>query len=158
MAFHDSSEVRFAGYVAALVGVIGHADRATPLRDYCTGLLMPAERKSVEPMAAITAPARVAAQHQSLLHFVGQSAWSDEAILTRARELTLPALPPISFPGRPERWWGDEALKAEADAPQATLEQRHQAAGHVLTLHRRGFFSAGALFLIASPSPVETAQ
>src|SRR4051794_4427420 len=56
MASHDSSEVRFAVYVAALTGVIGHADRATPLRDYCTGLLMPAERKSVEPMAAITAP------------------------------------------------------------------------------------------------------
>jgi SRSO17 transposase len=52
MASHDSSEVRFAAYVAALVGVIGHADRATPLRDYCTGLLMPAARKSVEPMAA----------------------------------------------------------------------------------------------------------
>src|SRR4051794_24877936 len=76
MASHDSSEVRFADYVAALVGVIGHADRATPLRDYCTGLLMPAARKSVEPMAAITAPARVAAQHQSLLHFVGQAPWS----------------------------------------------------------------------------------
>ena len=69
MASHDSSEARFAAYVAALVDVIGHADRATPLRDYCTGLLMPAARKSVEPMAAITAPARVAAQHQSLLHF-----------------------------------------------------------------------------------------
>jgi len=62
MASHDSSEVRFADYVAALVDVIGHADRATPLRDYCTGLLMPAARKSVEPMAAMTAPARVAAQ------------------------------------------------------------------------------------------------
>src|SRR4051812_15253036 len=52
-------------------------------------------------------------------------------------------LPPIIFPGGPERWWGDEALKAEADAPQATLEQRHQAAGDVLTLHRRGFFFGG---------------
>ena len=44
-----------------------------PLKDYCTGLLMPGERKSVEPMAAIVAPARTAAAHQSLLHFVGQS-------------------------------------------------------------------------------------
>src|SRR5215213_2201743 len=92
MVSHDSSEVRFADYGAALVGVIGHADRATPLRDYCTGLLMPAERKSVEPMAAITAPARVAAQHQSLLHFVGQAPWSDATVLTRVRELVLPAL------------------------------------------------------------------
>jgi hypothetical protein len=68
------------------------------------------------------------------------------------------ALPPISFPGRPERWWGDEALKAETDAPQATLKQRHQAAGDVLALRRRGFFSAGALFSMASHIPVETAQ
>src|SRR3954471_8141777 len=92
MASHDSSEVRFADYVAALVGVIGHADRATPLRDYCTGLLMPAARKSVEPMAAMTAPARVAAQHQSLLHFVGQAPWSETAVLTKVRDLVLPTL------------------------------------------------------------------
>ena len=78
----QDSEARFAVFIEALVDVVGHADRASPLRDYCTGLLMPAERKSVEPMAAITAPSRVPAQHQSLLHFVGQSAWSDEAILT----------------------------------------------------------------------------
>src|SRR5215213_9951068 len=92
MASHDSSEVRFAAYIAALVGVIGHADRATPLRDYCTGLLMPTARKSVEPMAAVTAPARVAAQHQSLLHFVGQAPWSETAVLTKVRDLVLPAI------------------------------------------------------------------
>jgi SRSO17 transposase len=51
-----SSEARFASFLTALAGVVGHADRAVPLRDYCTGLLMPAERKSVEPMAAVTAP------------------------------------------------------------------------------------------------------
>ena len=54
--------------------MIGHADRASPLRDYCVGLMMPCERKSVEPMAAVDgALARTAAQHQSLLHFVGQA-------------------------------------------------------------------------------------
>src|SRR5215211_6633803 len=92
MASHDSREARFAAYGAALVEVIGHADRATPLRDYCTGLLMPAARKSVEPIAAVTAPARVAAQHQSLLHFVGQAPWSDAAVLTKVRDLVLPTL------------------------------------------------------------------
>ena len=46
-----------------------HADRAKPLRDYCQGLTLLCERKSVEPMAAATAPERTAAQHQSLLHF-----------------------------------------------------------------------------------------
>ena len=52
------SESRFATYVEGLVSVIGHADRAGPLRDYCVGLMMPGERKSVEPMAAMTAPER----------------------------------------------------------------------------------------------------
>src|SRR5476649_920388 len=83
---------RFRHYVAGLVSVIGHADRAGPLRDYCTGLVMPCERKSVEPMAAVTAPARVGAQHQSLLHFVGEAAWSDETVLAKVREMVLPAI------------------------------------------------------------------
>src|SRR6478609_7557255 len=87
-----SSRARFAGYVEKLTEVIGHADRAGPLRDYCTGLLMPAERKSVEPMAAVTAPARVAAQHQSLLHFVANAPWSDAAVLAKVREIVLPEM------------------------------------------------------------------
>src|SRR5215213_11585355 len=82
----QGSDARFAAYVEALTSVIGHADRAAPLRAYCTGLLMPAERKSVEPIAAVTAPARVAAQHQSLLHFVANAPWSDAALLRRVRE------------------------------------------------------------------------
>jgi SRSO17 transposase len=86
------SEARFSAYVEGLVGVIGHADRAEPLRNYCLGLLLPGERKSVEPMAAVTAPARVAAQHQALLHFVGNGPWSDEAVLAKVRDLVLPAM------------------------------------------------------------------
>ena len=66
------SETRFGEYVAGLGSVIGHVERTRPLRDYCMGLMMPGERKSVEPMAAMTAPARTAAQHQSLLHFIGK--------------------------------------------------------------------------------------
>lgn len=85
-------EARFASYVDALVSVIGHADRAGPLEDYCTGLVLPAERKSVEPMAALTAPERTGAQHQKLLHFVGQAPWSDEALLNKVREMVLPVI------------------------------------------------------------------
>src|SRR6202022_2116899 len=88
----DDSESRFAAYVEGLSTVIGHADRAGPLRDYCLGLMMPGERKSVEPMAAVTAPARTAAQHQSLLHFVGQSAWSDAKVLAKVAEMVLPKI------------------------------------------------------------------
>src|SRR6202158_1839661 len=88
----DASESRFDAYVEGLVSVIGHADRARPLRDYCMGLMMPCERKSVEPMAAVTAPARVAAQHQSLLHFVGQSSWADEKMVGKGGGRALPAI------------------------------------------------------------------
>jgi len=88
----DDSGSRFAAYVGGLVSVIGHKDRAGPLRDYCVGLVMPGERKSVEPMAAVTAPARVAAQHQSLLHFVGEGRWSDERVLAKVREMVLPEM------------------------------------------------------------------
>src|SRR6202049_1716313 len=88
----DNSETRFAAYVEGLASVIGHADRTRPLRDYCTGLMLPGERKSVEPMAAKTAPSRTAAQHQSLLHFVGVATWSDEKVLAKVREMVLPSM------------------------------------------------------------------
>jgi SRSO17 transposase len=87
-----ASEARFSGYVEELAKVVGHADRTGPLRGYCTGLLLPGERKSVEPMAAKTAPARTAAQHQSLLHFVGVASWSDEKVLAKVRAMVLPAI------------------------------------------------------------------
>ena len=88
----DNGAERFAAYVDGLASVIGHADRVGPLRDYCTGLTLRIERKSVEPMAAGTAPARAAAQHQSLLHFIGVAEWSDERVLGKVREMVLPAL------------------------------------------------------------------
>jgi SRSO17 transposase len=78
--------------VGVLCDMRRHADRAGPLRDYCTGLMMPCERKSVEPMAAVTAPGRTAAQHQSLLHFVGNAAWLDENVLAKVRERVMPAI------------------------------------------------------------------
>jgi SRSO17 transposase len=83
MGFAETKDIesRFAGYVEELVSVIGPTDRAGPLHDYLLGLLLPGERKSVEPMAAITAPERTEAQHQSLLHFVGVENWTDDAVL-----------------------------------------------------------------------------
>src|ERR1700686_1364143 len=105
LKYGKDSEARFAAYVEGLSSVLGHADRTGPLRDYCTGLMLPGERKSVEPMAARTAPARTAAQHQSLLHFVGVAPWSDEKMLTKVREMVLPA---IEGHGRIEAWIIDD--------------------------------------------------
>jgi len=100
----DSDE-RFSRYVERLAEVIGHADRVNPLRDYCTGLMLPCDRTSVEPMAAVTAPGRTAAQHQSLLHFVGQASWSDDKVLAQVCETVLPA---IERDGPIEAWIIDD--------------------------------------------------
>jgi SRSO17 transposase len=54
--------------------------------------MSPSERKSVEPIAAVTASDRTSAQHQLLLHFVGESDWSDEEVLAKVREIVLPSL------------------------------------------------------------------
>jgi SRSO17 transposase len=85
-------EERFGDYVERLGDVLGHADRRAPLRSYTTGLLLPGERKSVEPMAARVDPARVGAAHQSLHHFVAKAAWDDAALLRAVRDYALPAI------------------------------------------------------------------
>ena len=83
---------RFTAYVGELTKVIGHADRNGPLRDYCAGLLATEGRRSVEPMAAVTDPGHVSAQHQKLLHFVANSPWSDERVLAKVCELVVPSM------------------------------------------------------------------
>jgi hypothetical protein len=88
----NASRLKFEACIDELVSVIGHADRIVPLHDYCTGLLLPGERKSVEPMAALLSPARTAPKHQSLLHFVVIAPWSDEAVLSKVRQMVLPTI------------------------------------------------------------------
>jgi SRSO17 transposase len=85
-------EKRFAAYMDGLARAAGHADRATPLKLYCAGLLLPGERKSVEPMAARLAPDNVGRVHQSLHHVVADAPWSAEAVLAAVRSYTLTAL------------------------------------------------------------------
>ena len=79
-------EKRFAAYIEGLANAAGHADRHTPLKNYCKGLLLPGERKSVEPMAARLAPDNVRRMHQSLHHLVAEAPWSDEAVLDQVRQ------------------------------------------------------------------------
>ena len=83
---------RLQAYLDGLTQVAGHADRVVPIENYTKGLLLPIERKSVEPMAARLAPGRVRQMHQSLHHIVAEAPWSDEAILRRVREQVLPAM------------------------------------------------------------------
>jgi SRSO17 transposase len=83
---------RFAAYLDRLAQAAGHADRATPLKSYCTGLLLSGERKSVEPMAARLYPNKVRQAHQSMHHMVADAAWSDQDLLEAVRSYVLPAM------------------------------------------------------------------
>jgi SRSO17 transposase len=87
-----TSEARLAAYLEEIVGVLGHASRAASAQAYCTGLLLPGERKSIEPIAARLDPTHVQAKHQSLHHVVAQADWDDAAVLAAVRAQVLPAI------------------------------------------------------------------
>jgi SRSO17 transposase len=101
----DDSAERFSAYLNEIAGVMGHAARVAPLRDYCSGLLLDCERKSAEPIAAATAPNATSAKHQSLLHFLAKGEWSDAKVLGKVRDLVLPQ---IERHGPIEAWIVDD--------------------------------------------------
>ena len=70
----------------------GHEDRQAPLRCYCKGLLLPGDRKSVEPMAARLDPENIQPMRQSLHHLVAKAPWRDEVLLEQVRNYVLPAM------------------------------------------------------------------
>lgn len=82
----------FEQYMAHLSEGLGHADRHAGLRGYCTGLMSPLSRKSVEPMAAHVDPLKVRSRHQSLHHFVADANWSDEQMLLRVCQWVVPLM------------------------------------------------------------------
>jgi SRSO17 transposase len=87
-----SLESRFEKYAGVLVKALGHGSRAQPANWYLRGLMLPGERKSVEPMAARVHPQDVRSAHQRMHHLVADSEWSDEALLSAVTAQLVPAL------------------------------------------------------------------
>lgn len=87
-----SVESRFEHYADVMVKALEHADRATPARWYLRGLMLPGQRKSVEPMAARVHPQDVRSAHQSMHHLVADSEWSDTALLAAVAREVVPVL------------------------------------------------------------------
>ena len=83
---------RFDCYLEHLSKGLGHADRHAGLRGYCTGLMLPLSRKSVEPMAARVDPMHASARHQALHHFVAKAEWSHEEMLRRVCQWVVPKM------------------------------------------------------------------
>jgi SRSO17 transposase len=82
----------FDQYMGHLMQALGHADRRAGLRGYCTGLMPPLARKSVEPMAARVDPLHASAKHQSLHHFVAKASWSDQELLRYTAQWVVPKM------------------------------------------------------------------
>jgi SRSO17 transposase len=98
-------EARFRAYVQELEPVLGRKSRGRHMADYCTGLMLPLERKSIEPVAAALRPERVSAEHQALMHFVSEAPWDDAAVLQRVAQV---ALPKLTAQGPIEAWIIDD--------------------------------------------------
>lgn len=92
MAIRAVDRTRFDRYVEQVADAVGHADRRWPLEAYLTGLLLPGERKSVEPMAAKVDPRHVSRAHQSMHHFVANATWDERVLLAVARDYALTQL------------------------------------------------------------------
>src|ERR687884_516560 len=121
-----AAEQRFEAYLDAITAVLGHADRTGPARAYCTGLLLPGERKSVEPMAARLAPDNVRRTHQSLHHFVAEAPWDDREILAAVSlsVSTWSSSLPIAWRlYLPEVWCQDIARCRKAGVPEGIAFQ-----------------------------------
>ena len=85
------------GFLEPVIRELGRSERKTAAVRYIHGLLMPGQRKSIEPMAQ-----RLGVDAQSLQQFVSNSPWSDTAVWTAIRREIIPRLEPI------EAWVVDE--------------------------------------------------
>jgi len=101
----EAFERRFREYIGKLERVMGHQDRHEPMKAYVSGLCLPGERKSVEPMAARIDPHRTRSRHQSMHHFVADAGWEDDAVIRVARNQVLDV---IDRHGPIEAWIVDD--------------------------------------------------
>ena len=90
--FDAAMERRFQEYVEDVGTVVGNDARRRGLSDYMTGLLLPGERKSMEPIAERLESGNVSRRHQSIQHFVGEANWKDGPVRERVLGRVVPAM------------------------------------------------------------------
>jgi SRSO17 transposase len=102
----DAAE-RLACYFGEIGEQLGNDSRRQSFAIYAMGVLGDGERKSVEPIAARACgdPTKADAAHQSLLHFVANARWSDEAV---RRVAATHAIDAITKHGEIEAWIVDD--------------------------------------------------
>jgi len=96
-----SIDSRFEWYCKPIVEALSHADRSRPAQWYLKGLMLPGERKSVEPMAARVCPENVRSAHQSMHHLVADAEWDDRLVLKAVAKQVAPAV----LKKDKQSWW-----------------------------------------------------
>jgi SRSO17 transposase len=91
-SFDAAMERRFQEYVEDLGAVVGNDARRRGLSDYMTGLLLPGERKSMEPIAERLESGNVSRRHQAIQHFVSEASWKDGPVRERVLGRVVPVM------------------------------------------------------------------
>ena len=81
----------FPEFMEPLVAVLGRSERREGAALYVQGLLMPGERKSVEPMAE-----RLEVDSQKLQQFVADSPWEEQQVWESIRREVVPVMEPLA--------------------------------------------------------------
>src|SRR3990170_870211 len=98
---HGGIDERFERYCEPILEALAHADRHRPAQWYLKGLMLPGERKSIEPMAARVCPQNVRSAHQSMHHLVADAEWDDRLVLGALARQVVPEL----LKQDKRRWW-----------------------------------------------------
>src|ERR1700737_5153264 len=81
---------RFKAFMIPLAEPLGRSERRTAATSYLQGLLMPGQRKSIEPMAA-----RLGVDPQRLQQFMADSPWDETELWKGIRREVGPHLDPL---------------------------------------------------------------
>src|SRR3954454_13078038 len=90
-SFDAAMERRFQDYLEDLGAVVGNDARRRGLSDYMTGLLLPGERKSMEPIAERLDSGNVS-RRQLIQDFVSEANWKDGPVRERVLGRVVPAM------------------------------------------------------------------
>ena len=88
---------QFQEFVTPLLATLGRSERRLHAARYIEGLLMPGERKSMEPMAS-----RLGVDMQGLQQLITDSPWDDQPLWATIQREVVPSLEPL------EAWILDE--------------------------------------------------
>jgi SRSO17 transposase len=104
---------QFAEFLEPLVAELGRSERREGAALYVQGLLMPGERKSIEPMAE-----RLRTDSQKLQQFLADSPWDEQDVWRAIRREVIPVLEPLAAWIIDETGWLKQGNKSVGVAHQ----------------------------------------